>query len=132
MPRAEVPLEDPAVRAAWQRKDLVIAALHARGCETCDQVRAALSSRQGLPSDPELGVVILSRGADAEDQRIEALLRAAHVSTDGAFVLIADRFLELFTALDAHGQPADALVRDIASWAEAVLLQCGECSRMPG
>ncbi|MBX5481249.1 MAG: hypothetical protein IRZ16_05275 [Myxococcaceae bacterium] len=131
MPRAEIPLIDGPVRAAWQRRDLVIGLLHDERCPPCAAARRLLRTRAGLPDDPELALAVFTRGAPEDAHVVERLGRAAQLPDDVAAILIADRFLELYATLDVHAIAPEALGQEVGAWAEAVLLQCGECSRMP-
>ncbi len=126
MARTEVPLND-VTRPTWQRKDLVVLALH-EGCEVCDAAERALATPapavRGPLRDPELSVRVL-HGPEGD-----GLKAAVGVGADDAVALVTDRFLELFAVLEVHRQTPQAFVAELSSWADAVARQCGECSRM--
>lgn len=136
MARLEIPLfvtntaagRPVGSQLAWQRKDMVIFLLHG-DCPGCAQVAARLRSPPPELRDPELAVMTLL-DSEQDAALMTRLRQVAGASGDRALVLIADRFLELFAALEVHGPSADQLLEDAAAWADAVQRQCGECSRM--
>ena len=123
MARAEVPLNE-LTKPTWQHKDLILLLLHPEGCAACDAVEKALRSPPPELRDPELSLRVV-RGGGGDGMR-----KAVDAPSDAAVAVVTDRFLELFAVLDVHAQKAQAFVADLASWADAVARQCGECSRM--
>ena len=123
MARTEVPLND-LTKPTWQHKDLTLLLLHPEGCAECDAVVKALRSSPSELRDPELSLRVV-RGGEGDGMR-----QAVNAPMGAAVALVSDRFLELFAVLEVHGQDATSFVSDLASWAEAVARQCGECSRM--
>jgi hypothetical protein len=120
----EVPLLEE-IRPAWQRKEMVIALLHAR-CEHCDAVRAHLARREGLLGDPEVLVLALD---DTAPQAVQAPLRRAAGLPDGcAFVVLGNRFLELYAVIEAHSMPVADLMSETLSWVDVMQQRCAECS----
>ena len=127
--REEIPLE-PLTQPTWQRRDLVLVLLHDEGaCARCDAVASVLAGAKlpkGPLTDPELSVRVVRGGAG------NGIRHAVRASDDAAIAVVADRFLELFAVLDAHGDgaPVEDFVRELEGWADAVARQCGECSRV--
>lgn len=128
--RFEIPL-GPLTQGSWQRRDMLLVLLHDEGCAACDALSHALSPPPPGPlRDPELSVrLVRGRGREGD-----ALRRAVDVAEGEAVVVVADRFLELFAVLPAHGSLPGATVEEkvaeLGGWSDAVARQCGECSRM--
>ncbi len=124
MSTPEVPLIE-AIRPAWQHKEMVIALLHA-GCERCDAIRAHLLRREGMLGDPEVLVLALD---DTAPEDVQAPLRAAAGLPGGsAFLLLGNRFLELYSVVEAHSMPADDVLEETVTWVDVMQQRCAECS----
>jgi hypothetical protein len=122
-------------RTAWQRKDMLALAPH-EGCSRCEAVLSALW-RHGHPDDVA-PFVVRPEAKDAFDlsdpeRTLLALLRqAGGLGAERAVALVADRYAQLYAAVDLHDGPeAEACARDIADWVLAAQKACAECSAMP-
>jgi hypothetical protein len=71
-------------------------------------------------------VLALDSNAPGGDQR--RLREAAEAPESQAFILLGNRFLELYAVLDAHSKPADPLLKDTRDWVEVMAQRCAECS----
>jgi hypothetical protein len=122
--KPEVPL-NAVTRPAWQRKEQVIAVLHPH-CPQCDLVRHRLGFHPGPLGDPEVSVQVLD--ARPPTDATADFRRAAGQAEDSAFVLLGNRFLELYAVLEPHQMPAEDLEKDVIAWVEVMAQRCAECS----
>lgn len=75
------------------------------------------ATRAGELGDPERTLAaMLRRSGGADDTQ--------------AVALVADRYAQLYAAVDLHQAGVDACVRDIQDWVLAAQKACAECSRM--
>lgn len=120
-------------RTAWQRRDMLVLVPH-EGCERCDKVLAALET-QTWPDDVArfaVRSVAMRAGelADPEGLVVPNLRRASGLAADRAVALVADRFAQLYAAVDLHAGEVQSCARDVAEWVSAAQKACAECSRM--
>jgi hypothetical protein len=121
-------------RTAWQRQDMLALAPH-EGCARCEAVLAALE-QGGHPEDVAAFVVRpkASRPGELHDPEhtLAGLLRdAGGLGGERAVALVADRYAQLYVAVDLHQGEVDACAEDIADWVLAAQKACAECSAMP-
>lgn len=121
-------------RTAWQRKDMLALAPH-EACARCEAVLEALEAG-GHPEDVAAFVVRPSASRqgelnDPERTLLRLLREAGGLGEERAVALVADRYAQLYAAVDLHqGEPL-ACARDIADWMLAAQKACAECSAMP-
>lgn len=125
---SDLPLIPGLTLEHWQRRDLVLLALHA-SCSACEALTRALDPLPASLTSPELSVVVL-RDDDPRwtEERARRLEGAAQAPEGSAFAIVADRFARIFMTFDVHALTTEALVRELGEWTESVQLQCGECS----
>jgi hypothetical protein len=105
------------------------------GCDRCEAVLTALFD-QGHPQDVAPFVVRQEARSDFElsdpERTLAAMLRrAGGLGEERAVALVADRYAQLYAAVDLHQGEAKACARDIADWVLAAQKACAECSAMP-
>ncbi len=129
---------------ALQRREMVLALLHPAGCPACEAVCRALDSAaaelEGRRVTTLLVVApVLSGGAaaqaarspaelvDADGRVARAVAAALGASAPQAWLLVADRFGSIYTALPVHETEAEAAVADAVAWVDFIQMQCPEC-----
>jgi hypothetical protein len=141
VPLFQLPVPEGAPRGtrdAWQRRDMLVALLHP-GCDICHALHRLLMARApgwrqeelevfsvvppGRPGEP------LPPGAlqDPEGGVSRELAQALGASPGAAVLGVANRFGLLYAALDIHGGPTEAVLREALEWVDLAQRQCGEC-----
>lgn len=120
-------------RTAWQRRDLLVVVPH-EGCARCEAVLSALE-RAGHPQDVAVYVIRPQASRPGElgdpERTLSAMLRkAGGAKEDQAVALVADRYAQLYAAVDLHQGEVEASAKDIEDWVLAAGKACSECSKM--
>jgi hypothetical protein len=143
IPLFQLPTEDGSrrgTRDAWQRREMVVALLHAN-CEACQGLHRELLARApewhrdevelftvmmpGRPGEPPLPGALRD---DAEGTVTWRLAEAFGRVPGTATVAVANRFGELYGLVDVHGRPAAQVLAEALEWVDLAQRQCGECS----
>ncbi|HEX8820111.1 MAG TPA: hypothetical protein VF794_09320 [Archangium sp.] len=146
--RRDIPLfqleaEDGALRGtreAWQRREMLVALLHAN-CDGCQALHRELQARApgwrrdevelisvmmpGRPGEP------LLPGALRDDPEGTVAWRLAEVSgrvPGTATLSVANRFGEFYGVVDVHGRSTSEVLAEALAWVDLAQRQCGECS----
>lgn len=117
---------------AWQRREVLLAVLHGEGCEPCGRLSAGLQARaEALARDEVQVLVVVPEGArlvgalrDPTGRVVHALLAALGARDGEARLAVANRFGQLYAALDAH---AEGVLEEGLGWLDLAQRQCGEC-----
>jgi hypothetical protein len=126
-------------RKAWQRREMVVALLHAN-CDACQGLHAELMARAPgwhqeevetftvmMPGQP--GEPVLPGALKDEQGTVTWKLSECFGRMPGtAVVAVANRFGELYGVVDVHGQPTARVLAESLEWLDLAQRQCGECS----
>jgi hypothetical protein len=126
-------------RDAWQRREMVVALLHAN-CEDCQGLQREVLARgpgwrreeveafsvvmPGRPGEPLLPGALW----DAEGAVAWRLAETCGRVPGTALVAVANRFGELYGVVDVHGRPLAQVLSETLEWVDLAQRQCGECS----
>jgi hypothetical protein len=142
VPLFQLPVPGGGLRGtldAWQRHDMLVALLHP-GCDICQALHRALMARAPDWRREEIDVIsVVPRGRageslppgaleDSEGRVSRELAQALGVSPGAARLAVANRFSKLYTSVDIHGGPTEAVLREALEWMDLAQRQCGECS----
>lgn len=119
---------DGGTLAAWQRREMLVAVLHPPGCARCDVLRALLESELEHIRSSGAALIRFTAGDPADDPHGRWSKAIAHAIGDAPLpgLVAADRYARLLAAVDAHGDPHEAL-RDVLEWIDFAQLRCEEC-----
>ncbi|WP_146209720.1 hypothetical protein [Vitiosangium sp. GDMCC 1.1324] len=126
-------------RDAWQRREMLVALLHAN-CDACQGLHRELRARApgwrqeeveaisvvmpGRPGEPLLPGAL----ADPEGTVTWKLAERFGRVPGTAVLAVASRFGELYRVLDVHGRPTEEVLGEALEWLDLAQRQCGECS----
>jgi hypothetical protein len=143
IPLFELEAEDGqthGTREAWQRRDMLLAVLHAN-CDTCQGLHRELRARAPAWHQEEVeALTVMMPGApgapllpgalrDDEAGTVTWKLAECFERVPGTAVLaVANRFGELYRVLDVHGRPTAQVLGEALEWLDLAQRQCGECS----
>jgi hypothetical protein len=126
-------------REAWQRRDMLVALLHAN-CDACQGLHRELRARAPAWRQEEVeAFTVMMPGQSGEPLLPGALkdpegtvtwkLAESFGRVPGTAVLaVASRFGELYRVLDVHGRPTAQVLGEALEWLDLAQRQCGECS----
>jgi hypothetical protein len=141
VPLFQLPVPDGPPRGtldAWQRRDMLVALLHP-GCDICHALHRVLMARAKAWRSEEIDVFSvvppgrpgepLPPGAlhDSEGRVSQELAKELGASPGSAVLAVANRFGLLYAALDIHGGPTEAVLKEALEWLDLAQRQCGEC-----
>jgi hypothetical protein len=126
-------------REAWQRREMLVALLHAN-CEGCQALHRELQARgpgwhreevalftvmmPGRPGEPLLPGALKDTEGTVAWKLAEAYGRVPGTAT----LAVANRFGELYGVVDVHGRPTAEVLTEALEWLDLAQRQCGECS----
>jgi hypothetical protein len=111
--------------AWWQRREMVVALLHAT-CVICDRLRERLASHSGALREREAEQVTLSMDGSIGRDLAPRVAHALGLEQGVAFAVVADRYGEAFAAVPVHGADTDAVLSEIDAWLDHIQQQCPE------
>jgi hypothetical protein len=126
-------------REAWQRREMLVALLHAN-CDGCQALHRELQARAPGWHREEVALIpVMMPGRTGEP-----LLPGALKDPEGAVawklaerfgrvpgtatLAVANRFGELYGVVDVHGRPTAEVLAEALEWLDLAQRQCGECS----
>jgi hypothetical protein len=126
-------------RDAWQRREMVVALLHAN-CDACQRLHRELRARApewhrdevelftvmmpGRPGEPLLPGAL----RDPEGTVTWRLAETFGCVPGTAMLAVASRFGELYGRVAVHGQPPSEVLAEALEGLDLAQRQCGECS----
>jgi len=126
-------------REAWQRREMLVALLHAN-CEGCQALHRELQARvpgwhreevalftvmmPGRPGEPLLPGALKDTEGTVAWKLAEAYGRVPGTAT----LAVANRFGELYGVVDVHGRLTAEVLTEALEWLDLAQRQCGECS----
>ncbi len=126
-------------RDAWQRREMLVALLHAN-CDACQGLQRELLARApgwhrdevevftvmmpGRPGEPPLPGGL----KDPEGTVTWKLSEAFGCVPGTATLAVANRFGELYGRVAVHGRPTSEVLAEALEWLDLAQRQCGECS----
>lgn len=108
--------------AWWQRREMVVALIHA-ACATCEQLRRRLASRDPALRARDAGQVALELHGSGSPGLAQRVLDSLGLEPGVAFAVVADRYGEAFAAVPVHGAEADAVLAEIEAWLDHIQQQ---------
>jgi hypothetical protein len=126
-------------REAWQRREMLVALLHAN-CDGCQALHRELQARvPGWHREEVALFTVMMPGRSGEPLLPGALedtegtvawkLAEAYGRVPGTATLaVANRFGELYGVVDVHGRPTAEVLTEALEWLDLAQRQCGECS----
>jgi hypothetical protein len=126
-------------REAWQRREMLVALLHAN-CDGCQALHRELQARApgwhreevaliavmmpGRPGEPLLPGALKDPEGTVAWKLAETFGRVPGAAT----LAVANRFGELYGVVDVHGRPTEEVLAEALEWLDLAQRQCGECS----
>jgi hypothetical protein len=117
--------EESGPEAWWQRREMVVALVHA-ACAICDRFREQLASRSRALRAREAGQVALQLDGSIRRDLAPRVADALGLEPGVAFAVVADRYGEAFAAVPVHGGDTGAVLEDIEAWLDHIQQQCPE------
>jgi hypothetical protein len=115
-----------AAAAWWQRREIIVALVHAR-CSECTLLRSRLASRGPLLRARGAAHAVLEMdGPGVGPELASQVARSLDVRQGVALVVVADRYGEPFAALPVHGSQADVVLDEAEAWIDHIQQQCPE------
>lgn len=111
--------------AWWQRREMVVALVHA-ACAACDRFRERLASRDPVLRARGAGQVALELDGAGFRELAQRVVDTLGLEPGVAFAVVADRYGEALVALPVHGADADGVLGEIEAWLDHIQQQCPE------
>jgi hypothetical protein len=120
-------------RDAWQRREMLVALLHAN-CEACQRLHRELLAHR---DEVEVFTVMIPGRAgepvlpgalrDSEGTVTRKLAETLGSVPGTATLVVANRFGELYGHVAVHGRPTSEVLAEALEWLDLAQRQCGEC-----
>jgi hypothetical protein len=110
----------------WQQHEMIVAVLHGQDCDVCRAAERAFRVGEAAWIAQNVGLVFVQADDPIARTMFECVAPLG-VPRGAPCVAIADRFGQLFAALEVHAMEAQDLVAQARSWIEFVQEQCEEC-----